>query len=305
MKSRGRMNIHHLELFYYVARHGGISKAVRLIPYGIQQPAVSSQLLKLEAELGTKLFERNPFSLTADGEELFAFVRPFFEGIDVMASRLRKRATPLLRLGAAELILRDYLPLTVERMQQNKTKVQLELRSGFTPELEAALKNREIEIAIIPVEGRSLSRTNSCRLLKLPLVLLVPKDCPLKSADELWDRSPIEHPLISLPDNETISRAFQKELRRRKIDWPTSTEASSVDLITHYVANGYGFGVSIGAADIVKHPKVRILRLEGFPSVDIVAMWNGKLSAIAQSFLQEAKTFISTQLTHYQALDAL
>ncbi|HEY2952632.1 MAG TPA: hypothetical protein VGK40_08620 [Verrucomicrobiae bacterium] len=27
------MNIHHLELFYYVARHGGISEAVRTMPY--------------------------------------------------------------------------------------------------------------------------------------------------------------------------------------------------------------------------------------------------------------------------------
>ena len=42
------MNIHHLELFYYVARHGGITEAVRNIPYGIQQPAVSGQVAQLE-----------------------------------------------------------------------------------------------------------------------------------------------------------------------------------------------------------------------------------------------------------------
>jgi len=58
------MNIHHLELFYYVAQHGGISRAVRHIPYGIQQPAVSSQMLLLEEDLGTRLFERSPFRLT-------------------------------------------------------------------------------------------------------------------------------------------------------------------------------------------------------------------------------------------------
>src|SRR5579859_4106173 len=61
------MNIHHLELFYYVARHGGISRAVRHIPYGIQQPAVSSQILQLEEDLGKRLFERSPFRLTAAG----------------------------------------------------------------------------------------------------------------------------------------------------------------------------------------------------------------------------------------------
>ncbi len=46
------MNIHHLELFYYVARHGGISEAVRNMPYGIQQPAMSGQIIQLEEFLG-------------------------------------------------------------------------------------------------------------------------------------------------------------------------------------------------------------------------------------------------------------
>ena len=41
------MNIHHLELFYYFAKHGGISEAVRNMPYGIQQPAISGQVIQL------------------------------------------------------------------------------------------------------------------------------------------------------------------------------------------------------------------------------------------------------------------
>ena len=51
------MNLHHVELFYHVAKHGGISRAVRHMPYGIQQPAVSSQILLLEQDLGVKLFD--------------------------------------------------------------------------------------------------------------------------------------------------------------------------------------------------------------------------------------------------------
>src|SRR2546421_12688001 len=58
------MNIHHLELFYFVAKHGGIAAAVRSIPYGMQQPAVSGQIAKLEESLGTKLFQRRPFALS-------------------------------------------------------------------------------------------------------------------------------------------------------------------------------------------------------------------------------------------------
>ena len=78
------MNLHHLELFYYVARHGGISRAVRHMPYGIQQPAVSGQVLLLEQDLNTKLFDRRPFRLTTDGQELYDFVRPFFQDVEAL-----------------------------------------------------------------------------------------------------------------------------------------------------------------------------------------------------------------------------
>src|SRR5512140_1404162 len=75
------MNIHHLELFYYVARHGGISEAVRHMPYGIQQPAVSDQVIQLEESLGAALFHRRPFSLTPAGSELFESIKPFFDNL--------------------------------------------------------------------------------------------------------------------------------------------------------------------------------------------------------------------------------
>jgi DNA-binding transcriptional LysR family regulator len=74
----GLMNVHHLELFYYVARHGGIMPAVRNIPYGIQQLAVSSQIAQLEEFLGATLFHRRPFVLTPEGEKLYELIRPFF-----------------------------------------------------------------------------------------------------------------------------------------------------------------------------------------------------------------------------------
>ena len=84
------MNIHHLELFYYVARHGGISRAVRRMPWGIQQPAVSGQMLQLEEAVGARLFERQPFRLTPEGEELYAFVQPFFGNLGEVEEKQRE-----------------------------------------------------------------------------------------------------------------------------------------------------------------------------------------------------------------------
>ena len=107
------MNIHHLELFYYVARHGGISEAVRNMPYGIQQPAISGQIIQLEEDLGVTLFQRRPFSLTPPGAQLYEFIKPFFDNLMPMAEKLRGGVSQHLRIAASEILVRDHLPQPV------------------------------------------------------------------------------------------------------------------------------------------------------------------------------------------------
>ena len=111
------MNVHHLELFYFVAKHGGIAAAVRNIPYGIQQPAVSGQIAKLEESLGTKLFQRRPFALSPGGAELFDFIRPFFDNIGIVAEKMRQNSSPQLRIAAPSIVLHDYVPELLQKLR--------------------------------------------------------------------------------------------------------------------------------------------------------------------------------------------
>ena len=104
------MNIHHLELFYFVAKYEGITAAVRKMPYGIQQPAVSGQILQLERDLGVKLFNRRPFVLTPAGEELYDFLYPFFSRLDEVESRLKGEESRHLRIAASASAMRNHLP---------------------------------------------------------------------------------------------------------------------------------------------------------------------------------------------------
>src|SRR5437764_12997559 len=117
------MNIHHLELFYYVARHGGISEAVRDIPYGSPQPAMSGQVIQLEEFLGVTLFQRRPFALTSAGEELYQFIKPFFENLNPMADKLRGGISQQIRIGASEVVLRDYLPPVLAAVRKQFPKL--------------------------------------------------------------------------------------------------------------------------------------------------------------------------------------
>lgn len=113
------MNVHHLELFYYVARHGGIMEAVRNMPYGIQQPAISGQLLQLESYLGVKLFRRRPFELLPAGTDLYEFIRPFFGELGNMEKRLRSASREILRVAAPVVALRDHLPRVLQEVRKN------------------------------------------------------------------------------------------------------------------------------------------------------------------------------------------
>lgn len=286
-----RMNVHHLELFYYVAKHGGISAAVRRIPYGIQQPAVSGQMGKLEEEVGTKLFERSPFRLTAAGGKLFAHVQPFFENLGGVATELRGRADPELRLGGAELVLRDHMPVVMQRVRALHPRMRLSLQSGHQAQLAAWLQDGQIDLAIGPVDARPPARLHQLRLACVPLVLLVPRDRPWKNAAELWARKKIAEPLIGLPAATSVMQNFQKDLKRRGVTWPQAVEATSVELVTRYVANGDGCGVSLGISTAIKHRNVRALPLTGFAPLTMGLLWRGEPTALVRAVIEAVRNY--------------
>lgn len=288
-------NIHHLELFYYVAKHGGITAAVRHMPYGIQQPAVSGQMSALEEAVGARLFERSPFRLTPAGEVLFAHVRPFFGGLAAVAERLREAAVPRLRVGASELIIRDHLHPVVDRLRANHPQMKLSLRSGYTHELARWLVDGEIDLAIASIEGKLPARLRSARLLRLPLVLLVPVASKWKSAEELWARKRLTEPLVSVPAEETVSRLFQQGLVRKKVKWPTAIEASSLELVTSYVQRGHGLGVNVALPSLLKRRGVRCLPLAGFAPAEVAIFWSGAPTPLVQWVVEEARRYVRAE----------
>jgi DNA-binding transcriptional LysR family regulator len=287
------MNVHHLELFYYVATHGGISAAVRKIPYGIQQPAVSGQMGKLEQEVGVKLFERSPFRLTLAGERLFAHVQPFFEGLGGVAAELRGVAEPELRIGGAEIVLRDHLPAVMQWLKKQFPNLRFRLRStGYQSEVETWLRAGELDVAFMPVGARPPAGLHSARFAALPLVLQVHRKSAVKSVEELLARRKISEPLICLPENTSITRGFQRELKRRGISWPHVVEATSLDLVTRYVANGDGIGLNVdGATAAPRSREVRVLPLAGFDPVTMGAMWRGEPSPMARAVIEGVRNY--------------
>jgi len=281
------MNIHHLELFFYVAKHGGITEAVRHIPYGIQQPAVSGQVAQLEEDLGVTLFQRRPFVLTPQGARLFQYIQPFFSNLDNLSAELQGGISQRVRIGASTIVLRDHLPKLFLAVRRRFPNVKIFLREGYQVELEGMLQREEVDLAVTVIEKKSPPGIHTLSLIELPLVLLVPEDSPLKTAQELWARDRIEEPLICLPEHESICKNFQQGLNRAGIDWFPSLEVSSIDLVETYVTSGFGVGLSVYVPKSRNLPGIRVLPLVGFSPVAVGALWRGKPSVLLQAFLDE------------------
>lgn len=280
------MNIHHLELFYYVAKHGGISEAVRNMPYGIQQPAISGQIIQLEESLGVTLFHRRPFALTPPGKELYEFIKPFFENLTSMAEKIRGGVSQHLRIAASETVLRNFLPDMLQELRGKFPKLKVTLREGYFPQVVTWLLQNDIDLSIGLIGGKPPPGVNAMPLLKLPLVLLVPKANKLESAEELWRRDRIEESLITVPSNELIRRAFQEGLSKRNVDWLGGIEVSSVEMVQTYVASGYGFGVTVHVSKLKLHPKVRAVPLEGFEELTFGMLWQGRRTSVLDSMFK-------------------
>jgi DNA-binding transcriptional LysR family regulator len=281
------MNIHHLELFYFVARHGGITEAVRNIPYGIQQPAVSGQVAQLEEYLGVTLFQRRPFALTPAGEKLYQFIQPFFANLDLMASELQGGKARQIRIGAVTTVLREHLPDVFQNVRKRFPNLKISLREGYPQDFENLLLKEELDLAVTAIDKKPAPGLHSVALIELPLVLLVPKSSPVTTAGQLWQRDKIEEPLICLPAAEAICKNFQQGLARLGVDWFPGMEVSSISLIETYVAGGFGIGVSVQVPHAKLLPNVRVVPLPDFAPVVLGVLWRGKTSALRQAFLDE------------------
>lgn len=290
--SRRRMNVHHLELFYHVARCGGISRAVRQMPYGIQQPAVSGQLRQLEEELGTRLFERTPFRLTRAGEKLHAFVEPFFGRLDAMAAEIRAGETPVLRLGAAEIALRDHAPALVARLREKLPGLRANLREGLQEELFAWLESGQIDVAVAAMGARLPAGLRSRRLMRVPVVLLARSRDRRRTAQEFFAAAE-RPPLISLPGTESLVRQFQRDLKARGVRWPVAMEADSLVTIARYVAEGEGVGVTLDLPGYVKQRGTRVVPLPGFAPVEVAVLWRAEPTPLVAAFIEEAVRLVS------------
>ncbi len=281
------MNLHHLELYYYVAKYEGIVNACRHMPYGVQQPAVSAQIRNLEEDLGVALFRRRPFALTPEGRSLYEYAKPFFAGLEHVELVLRGIRTSQLRIAGPSELLCFHVPELFQELQSRHPKLRLKVFERNQAAAVQLLTSGECSLAVTVKEPSLPPHLSSKLLVSLPLAIMHPSGKgKLKPVNAMLEAGTTPaQALIAPPHNETITRLFYKGLARRKTKWPTQIEALGREQIAAYVSKGLGLGLWTGAPGVPTPQGVRMEILEDFEKLEIHIFWSEPLNELEQEFL--------------------
>jgi DNA-binding transcriptional LysR family regulator len=283
MNPRMAPNLHHLELFYHVARNGGITAAARGMTYGIQQPAISGQISLLEGELGVRLFQRRPFKLTPAGQELYDFLAPFFGALPDIAAKIAGTASRRLRLAAPATIIRQHLPDVLAAVRKARPDFELSLVDTDQRGAFDLLEREEVDLAVCELESRPPAGIRTEVLISMPLILLLPDS--YKIARSGMHGMAVDLPLIRPAADTVLCRLFSKALAKARLDWPARIEVNSLELVHAYVAQGFGSGLSVKAPGIAPPKGTRVWEIPDCPELAIAAAWLGKLTPLAEMVL--------------------
>lgn len=142
------MNIHHLEIFFYVAKFSSISKAASYLY--ISQPAVSAQIKKLEQTYQTKLVQKSGrgIKLTPIGEQVYGMISEFFNHTLSEVEHLLED-TPAIQLCGNYLMTQFILPDILLNQVNSKKSNNILIKSMSSHEALANLQKDNCELIFI------------------------------------------------------------------------------------------------------------------------------------------------------------
>jgi len=181
------MNLRALQYFVKLADLRHFSKAADAC--FVSQPTLSTQIKKLEEELGVQLVERSPkmIMLTPVGEEIANRARLVLNDIEQIRAVARRSSNPsegVLRLGLFPTLAPYFLPHVVPGIRRTFPRLRLQLAEEKTEDLLRMLQQGQLDAALLalPVSSEGMQVEV---LFDEPFVLALPTGHPLASEPEV------------------------------------------------------------------------------------------------------------------------
>ena len=217
---------------------------------GVSQPTLSTQIRKLEEELGTALVERIPrrVTLTPAGEEIVARARRILSEVrDIhdIADRARAPESGRLRLGAFPTLGPYLLPLLVPRIARSFPRMEPQLVEEKSETLIERLHDGQIDAALLALPlilPANLPDTNLQvePLFDEPFLLALPPDHPLAAQDRVTSDQLHDQRLMLLEDGHCLRDQALSLCQRWGAQETSGFRATSLETLRQMVGAGMG-----------------------------------------------------------------
>lgn len=235
------MNLRDLEYFIAVVETGHFGRAAEMCH--VSQPTLSTQIRKLEDELGTPLLERTSrrVVLTSVGREVAKQARQVLAQVGQLkaaASAVQGLLTGPLRLGAFPTLGPYLLPELIPLLREHAPDLKPYLIEEKTTELLTRLRDGRLDAALLalPIEGDDLK---IMPLFREPFVAALPHDHALARKRQLDISALADQNLLLLEDGHCF-REQALEICHRAGAGEEEFKATSLETLRHMVSAGMG-----------------------------------------------------------------
>jgi LysR family transcriptional activator of nhaA len=145
-----RLNFHHLHYFWAVAREGHLTRAAAQLH--VSQSALSTQIKRLEDDLGQALFARSgrTLELTEAGRLALSYADSIFTSGNELVALLRdgiRQKRQVLRVGAVATLSRNFQENFVKPLL-SRSDIELVLQSGSLEDLLPRLRVHALDLVL-------------------------------------------------------------------------------------------------------------------------------------------------------------
>lgn len=284
------MNLRDLKYLVALADHRHFGRAAAAC--FVSQPTLSTQIRKLEDELGVPLVERAPrkVMLTPAGREAADRARRIVAEVEQMKEAARRSQDPeagTVRLGIFPTLAPYLLPHVIPRVRARFDQLELLLVEEKSDELLARLREGKLDAVVLalPVHDDQL---HTEFLFDEPFVLAVPGQHPLARRRELSLDELSEQRLLLLEDGHCLREQALDVCRLSGAHEKTGFRATSLETLRQMVAANVG--ATLLPVLAVKPPMAQSenIHLLGFsdshPSRALAMVW--RRSSAMGEFLQ-------------------
>lgn len=237
----------------------------------VSQPTLSSQIRKLEAELGVTLLERTNkrVDLTPVGAQILKHAQAALAEAGQMEAVARAARDPLvgpLKLGVIPTLAPYLMPLILKPLRQACPGLTIELWEDQTRALIDGLRNHRLDAALLATPPDSPEITEIA-LFNEPLLAALPRKHRSAGARRVTEED-LADELLVLSDghclaNQALSACGAKTEHARG-GLRSTMQAATLETLVNLVAAGYGVTlIPALAADSVRRRDLVLLPLAG------------------------------------------